>query len=166
MAVAERDWTEDVKGAEAMDFPCFFDSIFELADIWCSGVAVDEYVTFLFLLLEVRRSPPRAAMTNVSRPLAHAQILTAVHPTCIARASPVCTSHPAQCPPRSPPASVLPLGALCLSQAITTSEESTVRRVRADFVRTRDGSPVKTAADTSTRMRVARVRSCLDGRAG
>lgn len=41
------DWTRDSKGETEMSFANFFDSVFELADLWCETINVDEYVAFL-----------------------------------------------------------------------------------------------------------------------
>lgn len=41
------DWTRDSKGEAQMSFANFFDSVFELADLWCETIHVDDYVHFL-----------------------------------------------------------------------------------------------------------------------
>lgn len=41
------DWKRDSKGESEMSFANFFDSVFELADLWCETIDVDEYVDFL-----------------------------------------------------------------------------------------------------------------------
>lgn len=43
----EDDWKRDAKGESIMSFANFFDSTFELADLWCESIDVDEYVDFL-----------------------------------------------------------------------------------------------------------------------
>lgn len=43
----EDDWKRDAKGESVMSFANFFDSTFELADLWCETIDVDEYVDFL-----------------------------------------------------------------------------------------------------------------------
>ena len=35
-----------------MDFERFFESIYELTDLWCTGVRVGEYMAFLTALLD------------------------------------------------------------------------------------------------------------------
>jgi hypothetical protein len=43
----KEDWLRDSKGEPVMSFVNFFDSVFELADLWCETIDVDEYITFL-----------------------------------------------------------------------------------------------------------------------
>eukprot|EP00198_Chlamydomonas_reinhardtii_P007981 XP_001697318.1 predicted protein [Chlamydomonas reinhardtii] len=51
------DWLDDNKGLPYMDFPNFFDAMFELADMWSDTVAGPEYAE----LLQVPPSPPARA---------------------------------------------------------------------------------------------------------
>ncbi|EEY60853.1 uncharacterized protein PITG_13602 [Phytophthora infestans T30-4] len=46
------DWSRDSKGESVMSFATFFDSVFELADLWCETIDVDEYITFLRRLVQ------------------------------------------------------------------------------------------------------------------
>lgn len=41
------DWKRDSKGENQMSFANFFDSVFELADLWCETIHEDEYALFL-----------------------------------------------------------------------------------------------------------------------
>ena len=41
------DWLDDNKGLPYMDFPNFFDALFELADMWAESTHVAEYVSLL-----------------------------------------------------------------------------------------------------------------------
>ncbi|TMW55329.1 hypothetical protein Poli38472_013220 [Pythium oligandrum] len=43
----DEDWKRDSKGESEMSFANFFDSIFELADLWCETIDADDYVSFL-----------------------------------------------------------------------------------------------------------------------
>ncbi|POM78340.1 Hypothetical protein PHPALM_4138, partial [Phytophthora palmivora] len=43
----QEDWIRDSKGESMMSFSNFFDSVFELADLWCETIDVEEYITFL-----------------------------------------------------------------------------------------------------------------------
>ncbi|ETO77220.1 hypothetical protein F444_07546 [Phytophthora nicotianae P1976] len=48
----KEDWSRDSKGESVMSFANFFDSVFELADLWCETIDVDEYIAFLRTLLQ------------------------------------------------------------------------------------------------------------------
>ena len=48
----EEDWLDDNKGKEQMDYPDFFDALFELADMWCDTVDAGDYARLLNQLLE------------------------------------------------------------------------------------------------------------------
>ena len=48
----EEDWLDDNKGKPQMDYPDFFDAMFELADMWCEVVSAVEYARLLSRLLE------------------------------------------------------------------------------------------------------------------
>ena len=41
------DWETDRAGAERLDYSRLFSAVFEMADLWCPGLAVEEYVSFL-----------------------------------------------------------------------------------------------------------------------
>ena len=45
--LAEEDWKEDTNGQNFLNEKMFIRSIFQLADHWCEGLEVDEYVQFL-----------------------------------------------------------------------------------------------------------------------
>ncbi|KAG7395471.1 hypothetical protein PHYBOEH_003701 [Phytophthora boehmeriae] len=47
----QEDWIRDSKGESTMGFADFFDSVFELADLWCETIEVDEYIAFLRTLV-------------------------------------------------------------------------------------------------------------------
>ncbi|KAF0685095.1 Aste57867_22969 [Aphanomyces stellatus] len=46
-ATVEAEWENDRKGNESMGFALFFDSIFQLADLWVDSLDPDDYVHFL-----------------------------------------------------------------------------------------------------------------------
>ncbi|CEG46673.1 uncharacterized protein PHALS_03281 [Plasmopara halstedii] len=45
--IIREDWNRDRNGELVMSFSSFFDSIFELADIWCETMNAEDYVTFI-----------------------------------------------------------------------------------------------------------------------
>ena len=45
--LAEEDWKEDTNGQNFLNEKMFIRSIFQLADHWCEGLEIDEYVQFL-----------------------------------------------------------------------------------------------------------------------
>jgi hypothetical protein len=49
---SERDWRIDSRGNIYMDYPLFFDAIFELADVWCETTDREEYILFLDILFQ------------------------------------------------------------------------------------------------------------------
>ncbi|KAL4166631.1 hypothetical protein KRP22_013886 [Phytophthora ramorum] len=69
------DWVRDSKGEPFMSFSNFFDSVFELADLWCESIDVDEYIAFLRRLVlrvsTVRRAKhdPSSNTRRLLRPL-------------------------------------------------------------------------------------------------
>ena len=46
-ATAVDDWETDRAGADRLDYSRLFSAVFEMADLWCPGLAVEEYVSFL-----------------------------------------------------------------------------------------------------------------------
>ncbi|GMF34821.1 unnamed protein product [Phytophthora fragariaefolia] len=71
----QEDWIRDSKGEPVMGFANFFDSVFELADLWCETIDVDEYIAFLRRLVlrvsTVRRTKhdPSGEVKRLLRPL-------------------------------------------------------------------------------------------------
>ncbi|GMF10040.1 unnamed protein product [Phytophthora lilii] len=71
----QEDWVRDSKGEPVMSFANFFDSVFELADLWCETIDVDEYIAFLQRLVlrvsSVRRTKhdPSSVERRLLRPL-------------------------------------------------------------------------------------------------
>ncbi|RLN96727.1 hypothetical protein BBJ28_00015890 [Nothophytophthora sp. Chile5] len=64
------DWVRDSKDEAVMGFASFFDSVFELADLWCDTTDVAEYVAFLGRLLSRITTARRStAGRRVLRPL-------------------------------------------------------------------------------------------------
>ena len=51
LATAEEEWGTDSDGKDSIGRAAFQAAIFEMADSWTSGVSVEEYVEFLWLLL-------------------------------------------------------------------------------------------------------------------
>jgi len=45
--IVEEDWESDAKGAEELDAERVFDSLFELADLWCPNISAAEYLSFI-----------------------------------------------------------------------------------------------------------------------
>ncbi|KAF1328516.1 hypothetical protein FI667_g6810, partial [Globisporangium splendens] len=60
------DWTHDSKGEAHMSFADFFDSAFELADLWCETIESDEYVTFLEKVRDRISEPPRQSSAGIA----------------------------------------------------------------------------------------------------
>ncbi|KAK1936941.1 hypothetical protein P3T76_009719 [Phytophthora citrophthora] len=48
----KEDWLRDSRGEDTMGFANFFDSVFELADLWCETIDVEEYTDFLRRLVQ------------------------------------------------------------------------------------------------------------------
>ena len=48
-------WLMSTQGKPIMDFPDFFDALFELADIWCDKISAQEYSRLLSGILEDAR---------------------------------------------------------------------------------------------------------------
>jgi hypothetical protein len=46
-AAGEEDWATDASGSTSMGREAVFDCLFELADLWCSGISAAEYSSFL-----------------------------------------------------------------------------------------------------------------------
>lgn len=66
--VAENDWFRDAQGCVHMSNQMFYDSIFELADLWCESVAQQEYLDFLDKLFEkvyLDETLPRVVLKHV-----------------------------------------------------------------------------------------------------
>jgi len=55
----EEDWLDDNKGKEQMEYPDFFDAMFELADMWSDGVDAGEYSRLLNLVLDDAKEQER-----------------------------------------------------------------------------------------------------------
>ena len=43
----EEDWASDAHGNDDMSQAQLFDCVFELSDMWCTGISAEEYATFL-----------------------------------------------------------------------------------------------------------------------
>ena len=52
----EEDWLDDNKGKPNMEFPDFFDAMFELADVWCDQISAQDYAALLTELLADAKS--------------------------------------------------------------------------------------------------------------
>ena len=52
----EEDWLDDNKGKPHMEFPEFFDAMFELADVWTDQISAKEYSSLLNDLLADAKS--------------------------------------------------------------------------------------------------------------
>lgn len=76
-AAGEEDWAADASGSTSMGREAVFDCLFELADLWCSGISAAEYACFLrklFKRVTVRfTTSVQGAVTEVppSRPRSH-----------------------------------------------------------------------------------------------
>ena len=46
-ATAVDDWETDRAVSDRLDYSRLFSAVFEMADLWCPGLAVEEYVSFL-----------------------------------------------------------------------------------------------------------------------
>ena len=76
----EDDWAADAKGASTMSKDGLFDCLFELSDMWCSGIDGDEYATFLrklFRRVTVRYSIDASGQMSKlpPKPPPHARLL-------------------------------------------------------------------------------------------
>ena len=47
LSSGEEDWAEDAKGQPSMSQDDLYDCLFQLADMWCTGIDGDEYAGFL-----------------------------------------------------------------------------------------------------------------------
>lgn len=66
------DWKRDSKGGSQMSFADFFDSVFELADLWCETIESGEYVTFLTNVrdrISEKATTPGGTTKRVLRPM-------------------------------------------------------------------------------------------------
>lgn len=61
-SAAKKDWKKDSRGMQKMDFPCFFDAIFELADLYTFSISEADYVRFL-----------KATLVRLPKPIADAK---------------------------------------------------------------------------------------------
>lgn len=67
----EKEWQEDSRGEEALSRSAFFESFFQLADIWTpeiDGHAYAEFLKRLFRRVTVRKGSTRTAETAKIRP--------------------------------------------------------------------------------------------------
>ena len=55
----EEDWLDDNKGKAQMEYPDFFDAMFELADMWSESVDAGEYSRLLNLVLDDAKEQER-----------------------------------------------------------------------------------------------------------
>ncbi|ETV85537.1 hypothetical protein H257_03249 [Aphanomyces astaci] len=46
------DWDSDTKGQVALAYNAFHLSLFELVDLWCDSIHVDDYISLLYLILD------------------------------------------------------------------------------------------------------------------
>ncbi|GAX75990.1 hypothetical protein CEUSTIGMA_g3433.t1 [Chlamydomonas eustigma] len=59
----EDDWREDNHGRDQMEFSEFFDSLFEVADMWCEKISASDYAALLSRLLQdVQEQEDRTGM--------------------------------------------------------------------------------------------------------
>jgi hypothetical protein len=68
----EEDWVQDTRGShiQAMDYKQFYTSIFQLADIWCESIDLNEYVMFLTSLFDavyVDATLPKVISRHIDR---------------------------------------------------------------------------------------------------
>ena len=61
-SAAKKDWKKDSRGMQKMDFPCFFDAIFELADLYTFSISEADFVRFL-----------KATLVRLPKPIADAK---------------------------------------------------------------------------------------------
>ena len=50
------DWEGDCKGNTNMNYPDFFDAVFELADMWCDSVDAAEYAKLIQVTSHLRKA--------------------------------------------------------------------------------------------------------------
>ncbi|EQC39701.1 hypothetical protein SDRG_03129 [Saprolegnia diclina VS20] len=71
VAQIQEDWSHDVSAHEAyIEYPPFHESLFELIDIWCDSIEIEDYANMLYLLWKsVMDYPPsggRAILRHLS----------------------------------------------------------------------------------------------------
>lgn len=67
--LVEEEWEQDSKGEEALSGPAFFESFFQLADIWTPGIdgcAYAEFLTRLFRRITIKRASTKTG-TRVTK---------------------------------------------------------------------------------------------------
>jgi len=52
MESVEEDWAKDSKGSENMSMEAFFESIFELVDVWTNSISLEEYLSLLDRIID------------------------------------------------------------------------------------------------------------------
>ncbi|KAK3239963.1 hypothetical protein CYMTET_50147 [Cymbomonas tetramitiformis] len=62
---AERDFLDDARGKEALNFAAFSRSLFELIDMWVDSAEVHDYLEFMEEAIQHVRHPPIATVVSV-----------------------------------------------------------------------------------------------------
>ena len=84
----EEDWVSDAHGEANMSQEHLFDCVFELADMWCTGISAEEYATFLRKLFK------RVTVKSVTR--SNGTVVTAA-PIAPSKVCAVCVQRNMQC---------------------------------------------------------------------
>ena len=84
----EEDWVSDAHGEANMSQEHLFDCVFELADMWCTGISAEEYAAFLRKLFK------RVTVKSVTR--SNGTVVTAA-PIAPSKVCAVCVQRNMQC---------------------------------------------------------------------
>ena len=73
----EEDWVSDAGGSDLMSCEQLFDCLFELADMWCTGISVEEYANFLrklFKRVTVKSVTKSSGVVVTEKPTAPSEV--------------------------------------------------------------------------------------------
>ena len=102
----EEDWVSDGKGKEAMERDDVFDCLFELTDMWCTGISGEEYSTFLrklFKRVTVKVTTKADGQVVTNNPRKPSKVRNSAARPPAPAFSPARLPAPAPPPPPSPP---------------------------------------------------------------
>ena len=102
----EEDWVSDGKGKEAMERDDVFDCLFELTDMWCTGISGEEYSTFLrklFKRVTVKVTTKADGQVVTNNPRKPSKVRNSAARPPAPDLSPARLPAPAPPPPPSPP---------------------------------------------------------------
>ncbi len=82
-AAGEEDWVSDAHGKRQMSKEQLYDCVFELADMWCTGISAEEYASFLrklFKRVTVKSVTQSNGTVVTAKPKAPTQVRPRVGP--------------------------------------------------------------------------------------